>query len=231
MNPLYQMLSQRNIFGNLDHDTKETIVESSIKKTYLAGEIMVHQEDIWPYFFLVETGVIHAMKESSGGRSFVATALTQGEVFWGLAFFIENAKMPVLFRAQTDATIHLWSREVLVPIIEKNGAMAFNLCQIMISRMQLASEIVDELAFQPVMGRLAGLLLDVYGDAGNEFRARELTLDDMAARIGTTREMVCRHLYRFAEKGVIDIRRTELKINNKNYLEIQSGKEKSTINE
>ena len=74
------------------------------------------------------------------------------------------------------------------------------------------------------MGRLAGLLLDVFGDAGDEFRARELTLEDMAARIGTTQEMVCRHLYRFAEKRAIEIRSTELKITNRSILEKQVGK-------
>jgi hypothetical protein len=35
--------------------------------------------------------------------------------------------------------------------------------------------------------------------ADGELVARELTLDEMAARIGTTREIVCRALYRFAE--------------------------------
>jgi CRP-like cAMP-binding protein len=38
---------------------------------------------------------------------------------------------------------------------------------------------------------------------------RHLTLDEMAARIGTTREMVCRALYRFADKRLIDVTRTE----------------------
>ena len=90
--------------------------------------------------------------------------------------------------------------------------------------MQLASDIVEELAFQPVIGRLAGLLLDVFGDAEDEFMTRELTLEDMAARIGTTREMVCRHLYRFAENGAIEIRRTELKIKNRSFLSEKAGK-------
>jgi hypothetical protein len=36
-----------------------------------------------------------------------------------------------------------------------------------------------------------------------------LTLDDMATRIGTTREMVCRVLYRFADKKLINVTRTE----------------------
>lgn len=94
----------------------------------------------------------------------------------------------------------------------------------MITRMQLASGIVEDLAFHPVMSRLAGLLLDIFGEAEDEFMARDLTLEDMAAHIGTTREMVCRHLYRFAEEGAIEIRRTELRITNRDFLEMQLGK-------
>ena len=102
--------------------------------------------------------------------------------------------------------------------------MSWMLCQVMINRMQLASVIVEDLAFQPVMGRLAGLILNEFGDAEDEFKTRELTLEEMASRIGTTREMVCRHLYRFAEKGAIQINRTELKIKDRKILEKQAGR-------
>jgi len=36
-----------------------------------------------------------------------------------------------------------------------------------------------------------------------------MTLDEMAAQVGTTREVVCRLLYRFADDGLITITRTE----------------------
>ena len=74
------------------------------------------------------------------------------------------------------------------------------------------------------MRRLAGLLLDIFGDAEDEFKSRDLTLEEMAARIGTTREIVCRYMYKFAEKGAIQINRTELKINNRALLEKQAGR-------
>jgi hypothetical protein len=38
---------------------------------------------------------------------------------------------------------------------------------------------------------------------------RALTLDELAARLGTTREVVCRTLYRFADKNLINVTRTE----------------------
>jgi len=39
-----------------------------------------------------------------------------------------------------------------------------------------------------------------------------MTLDEMAARIGSTLEMVCRLLYRFSDEGLIKITRTEFTV-------------------
>ena len=216
--------SENLLFCGLPQATLKQLADNAVTKTYTAQEIIVYQEDVWPYLFFVDQGNIHATKESPEGRAFIATTLKSGDIFWGLAFFIDEAPMPVMLQASSDVVIHMWSRDFLVPVIKTNGVMSWNLCQIMIKRMQLASEIVEDLAFQPIMGRLAGLLLALSGDVDGEFIARELTLEEMAARIGTTSEMVCRHLYRFAEKGAIQINRTELKIMDRELLQKQARK-------
>ena len=219
-----EKFSENLLFGGLPHATLKQLADNAVTKTYSSQEIIVYQEDVWPYLFFVDQGNIHATKESPEGRAFIATTLKPEDIFWGLAFFIDEAPMPVMLQAKSDAVIYRWSRDNLVPMIKANGVMSWNLCQIMIKRMQLASDIVEDLAFQPIMGRLAGLLLDLSGDVDSEFIARELTLEEMAARIGTTREMVCRHLYRFAEKGAIQINRTELKIVDRELLQNQARK-------
>lgn len=88
----------------------------------------------------------------------------------------------------------------------------------MVQRMMNASDIVDGLAFQPVASRLAHLLLEEY-PADQLAVERHLTLDEMASRIGSTREMVCRILYRFATQGAIQINRTEFIFKDRQILE------------
>jgi len=85
--------------------------------------------------------------------------------------------------------------------------------------MQYASDILNEFAFQPTTGRLARLLLEHFEDAVEDYVARDMTLDEMAARIGSTREMVCRHLYQFADRGAIQINRTEFKVTDQDMLQ------------
>ena len=93
----------------------------------------------------------------------------------------------------------------------------------MVERMQVASDLVEGLAFRHVTGRLAKMLLDRYKGNREETIARNFTLHDVAAQIGSTREMVCRVLYKFADTGAIQINRTELKIKNLSLLESEAG--------
>lgn len=219
-----RLITENPLFGGLPGEALVDICKRARMKKYRAQEILVHQDQVWPYLFLMVDGKVQAIKESLAGRAFIATTINPSDIFWGLAFFIQDAPMPVMLQASKESCMYIWDRAYLEPVIRENGDISWRLCQIMISRMQLASEIVEDLAFQPVMGRLAGLILDEFGESGDRFVTRELTLEEMAARIGTTREMVCRHLYRFAEKGAIQINRTELRIIDREKLLNQTGK-------
>jgi CRP/FNR family transcriptional regulator len=215
------MLKQSAIFSGLGAAELARLAETAILKRYQPGEFVAHAGDRWPYLFLISEGGISAVKESSEGRSLVAASFGPGEIFWGVAFFEPDLPMPVALRVDAPSSLYLWSREQMIPLLQKNGKVSWELIRLMVKRMLRASEIVDELAFQPVAGRLARLLLEQF-PADQQSAERRLTLDEMAARIGTTREMVCRILYRFAEQGAIQINRTEFIFKDRSLLEEQT---------
>lgn len=224
--PLLKFLSQNPIFSHLDEMKRLELAELAISRNYSKGEWITHHGDHWPYLLVVETGKVTALKESKEGRSLIVVSLIHGDVFWGASFFYDGAPMPVSLVASEECTLYLWSRERLLPIMLEYGRMSWELARLMMSRMLYASDIVEELAFQPVTGRLARLLLDQFGDAVGDYVARDMTLDEMAARIGSTREMVCRQLYRFMDEGAIQINRTEFMITDRDVLKELAGKGK-----
>jgi len=207
MNDLISLLDRHPVFASLDADHRCDLAGRSSARDLRKGEVLVHQGDVWPYLFLVSQGAVDALKVSSEGRSLIVTSFPAGELFWGLAFFQEDAPMLVSLASHGQTRIHLWSRDQMMPVFLQDGRLAWDLCRLMIRRMQRASAILEEMAFQPVSGRLARLLIEHFGEAGAV--ARDLTLEEMAARVGTTREMVCRALYRFADQKLIDVTRTE----------------------
>jgi CRP/FNR family transcriptional regulator len=185
------------------------VEQSASLRHYRKGEKVILFGDVWPYIFLVGNGLIEAIKESGEGRSLRIASFGADELFWGLAFFHEDAPMPVTLEVREDSLLYLWSRDSILPILIRNGKASWELSRLMADRMQGASILVDGLAFQPVAGRLARLLLENFETAGDSAISRHLTLDEMAARIGTTREMVCRALYSFSDKKLIEVTRTE----------------------
>jgi CRP/FNR family cyclic AMP-dependent transcriptional regulator len=212
------LLEYNPVFSCLTMETLNDLVDGALLRHYHRGQYLAHAGDIWPMLFFLVTGGITAVKESPEGRSLVATSFGPGEVFWGISFFHPELPMPVALRVDRQTSVYLWSREQMLPVLTQHGMMSFELCRLMVSRMLRASEIVEELAFQPVAGRLARLLIDYPGQSGSGPVARSLTLDDMAARIGSTREVVCRFLQRFADQNLIKITRTEFEINDRGRL-------------
>ena len=212
MEQVPERLQHSPFFSDLAKEDLAEVSRTAVVRHFERGEKIVLYGEAWPRFFLIANGQVDAVKESGEGRSLLVTTFGPGEVFWGVAFFLDNAPMPATLEARTDCEIYLWSREDMQPVLVRNGRAAWELSRLMVARMLHASDILDGLAFQPVAGRLARLLVELPHDDKTDAVSRSLTLDEMAARIGTTREMVCRFLYRLEGQGMINITRTEFAI-------------------
>ena len=214
-------LSTHSLFALLDKDDYQAIVSRAQTRCFKSGDWIVHHGDVWPYLIFVQEGEAIAIIESPEGRSLTLTTIRKGEIFWGLAFFIENTPMPAALKTTQDSELLIWHYDTLMPFILENGYFSWELARLAIQRVQFASEIVEKLAFQSLTGRMARLLLDQF-PASQDIAPRHLTLDEMASHIGSTREMACRILYRFAEEGAIQINRTEFVFIDRNILDAYS---------
>lgn len=215
MKKLPDLLKENPVFDTLAPSDLDGLVRLGSTRSYKEGEKVILYGDVWPYIFFVENGLVEAMKESGDGRILRVASFGVGELFWGLAFFHDHVPMPVSLEVREDSQLHLWSRESILPILINNGQATWELSRLMAERMQAASYLLDGLAFRPVAGRLARFLLDNFEVAGDSAISRHLTLDEMAACIGSTREMVCRALYSFSDKKLIEVTRTEFVLTNR----------------
>jgi len=206
---LRDLLGAVDIFSRLDTPLLDQVIQAAVQRSWEKDSFLSHYGDIWPYLFLVRSGQIDSIKESPDGRQLIIMNLTQGDVFWGLSFFNKGTGNPVAFYARRQSELYLWSQEDLLPILMQNPSSLWNLCQLMINRMLTASEMVEGLAFQAVPSRLARFLVTRFSSSGERSIHRNLTLDEIAASIGTTREHACRALYQLADQHLIEITRTE----------------------
>ncbi len=202
----------------------ESIEKLVIFKQYQKQETIAFQGEKWPYLLLVHQGSLEAIKDSAEGRTYIATTFNPGDVFWGVSFFDDRHLMPATLIARENLKLYLWHRDDLLPYLLQEGKASWELARLTINRLLMAGEKVGEMTFQPVAVRLAKLLLLHSKDEIQRPIERDLTLDEMAARIGSTREMVCRFLHKFSDEGLIDITRTEYTIKDSETLKLIASK-------
>jgi CRP-like cAMP-binding protein len=215
---LRQLLEKHPIFLQFTSDQLDEAVNCAMSRHYDPGGFVTYYGDVWPYLLIVEAGRLDVIKESCDGKQLVALSLGPGTAFWGLAFFNDGMQTPGAVQAKQSSDIYLWSREAILPLMMASPHALWHMCQQMVTRMNQASQIVESLAFKPMAKRLASFLLEMFAETGETSVKRTLTLDDIAAHVGSTREEVCRALYQFADKNLIEITRTEFSLINRDGL-------------
>jgi len=208
---LENFLVSAPVFCRLDENQRRTIGQSAVRKHCREGDYLAHYGDVWPYVFVVMTGAIAVRKLSAEGRCMGALRLKSDQIFWSPTIF-DGGPIPAFLEAREESEVFLWRQDNLLPIVQLNCEALWDLCSILVGRIRQASQIVEDLAFQTVGSRLAGLLFKQYQEKTDLHIPRELTLAEMAEIVGTTPVMVCKILSNFAAEGIITVKRTEFEL-------------------
>lgn len=222
MADLAELLRRTPVLRKLSDQDRDSLSRFAARRTFKKGESIARLGEVWSNLILVESGLIHVTKASADARSLLLLELQAGDVFWGHSFF-DDQPLPASLEVGEQSIVYLWPRSAVAPLIRQNNEALWEMCQVIVRRTYRASEFIEGLAFQPLSGRLARLLLEQWGGAAEKPVPRDLTLDEMAAKIGTKREVVCRLLYRFADEGLIHITRTQLVFTDRDGLERLAG--------
>jgi CRP/FNR family transcriptional regulator len=211
-------LSKVAVFSKLNEMDRQELVKRAWRRTFDKGEFICFQGDDWPNVMYLVSGKVAWTMLSPEGKRQVAFHLQSGDVAWGLTLF-DSKPMPATLEVIEKSEVYQWSRDEILPIVSHSVDAVWEVSRVLASAMRRVREVVYGFAFQSVAGRLAHLLLDYYKPEEGEPTPRELTLDEMAAAVGTTRELVCKVLYRFADEDMIRINRTEFIFTNPDKLE------------
>jgi len=222
MEHVIEMPTQGSVLAKLSEPERKVLQQYAVQREYKKWEFVAHYGDIWPYFALVNSGMINVVKLSAEGRRLGGLKLRSGDEFWSPSLF-DGEPLPAALEVGQAGTVTIWHRDHVLPIVQKNTVVLWELCLLLIKRMRQASGFVEGLTFHPVAGRLAQLLLKQFEGSTGDLVTRELSLDEMGTIIGTTSVMVCKQLYRFAEDGLINVSRTEFQLTDQAGLEKIAG--------
>ena len=222
MQNMLDCLSQAPVFSKLTEQERAELLRRAAEKKYAKDEFVCWQGETWPYVAYIASGRLEWAMLSPEGRRQVVFTLRPCEVVWGHSV-VDGLAMPASLEVREEAVLYLWERETILPGLFRNAEAAWDVSRILIHYMRHVREVVYGFAFHPVAGRLARLLLTHYNPMDGQPTPRNLTLDQMADTVGTTRELVSRTLHRFADEGLIRVNRVEFAFLDRDKLENLAG--------
>ena len=202
-------LSEKQVFNQFPPEVLREVMQRGISRKLLPGEYLCHQGETWPCVVLVTDGRLRWLMLSASGKEHQLFALESGEVFWAHSLF-DDQPMPASLVADKQVEALVWPREIILPYLKRYPDVMWEVTGLLTRIMRRAREIIYGLAFQPVASRLAGYLLDNLRDAEQDTFEREMTLEDIAAVLATSPEVVCRLLYQFQADEILKVNRTQI---------------------
>lgn len=171
-----------------------------------AGTLIQLEGDTPEAMYVVARGRVKIARIGLGGREQVLNVIGPGGHFNTVPMF-DGGPCPANAEALTDVTLLALPRDALLEAVERYPSIALALLREFTGRLRHLVNLVDDLALHSVQGRLAGLLLEQAEAAERGAAPPPLTQAEMAARLGTVREMIGRALKTFEALGLLRLDR------------------------
>lgn len=207
---LKQILSQVPIFSGLASSEMDFLSQRVVPRNYTAGQMVFNEGDPCAGLYVVASGHVRIFKTSAGGREQVLSIDGRGSSVAELPVF-DGGNYPASVAAVDDSTLLLFiSKQDFQELCLAHPQVSLKVLRVVGARLRRLVGIIEELSFTTVRHRLAAFLLRLAKREGTKTAGGiAVTLPDnnqeVAAQIGTVRELVSRNLSRFEAEGLIDI--------------------------
>jgi CRP/FNR family transcriptional regulator len=180
---------------------------------YEKNEAVFWEGDDSPGLHMIRRGSVKLFKISPQGRELVIRVMDEGSTFNEVPVF-DHQPNPVNVSAVENSEIWVIESDLLRRCIAEYPELAQSVIHNLCVNLRMLLGTVEELSFYQVTNRLARLINKLPAEQLQGSKDGRLTQDDLAARLGTVREVVARSLNELERSGAIDVNRGQITIVN-----------------
>jgi CRP/FNR family transcriptional regulator len=199
-------LARAALFADLTGTELNFLAQRAHIRRYASGELIFSEGDSCPGLYVIESGFVKIFKTSTGGREQVLAIDGPGHSIAELPVF-DGGAYPASGVAVHDTNLIFVSKQDFQALCLSHPNVALKVLRVVGLRLRSLVGIIEELSFTTVRSRLAALLLRFAQTGRKTGSGTEVTLpesnQELAARIGTVRELVSRNLSRLQAAGII----------------------------
>ena len=210
------VLKENPYFSSVPSGEAQALAARLRERHYRKGDVIFRKGDPCEGLFIVLTGRVRTSITSIDGREQVLKVFGPGRTFADIPVF-DDEPFPADAVAAMDSTVAILSQPDLLDLLQRHPEVGLDVIRLFASRLRAYKLVIEDLSLRNVVGRVARLLRDhahVQPTLVEESASMCLryTQNEIAAMVGSVREVVQRALKTLADAGVIQMDRGQIRI-------------------
>lgn len=191
------------IFSSLSGAELTTLESYSVTRIYPKHVVAVNQGDATDSLYIIMSGMVKVFLSDAYGKEIIINTQGPGEYFGELAL-TDGAEHSASIMTMQKSTFCIISKHGFKEVLTNHPDIAISLIKELTRRVCLLTDNIKTLALLDVYGRVAKTLLGMAREHDGKLVIEDkLTQQDIANRVGASREMVSRILKDLATGGYI----------------------------
>lgn len=190
-------------FEELGTEEIGLIAKEVLELSFARGEVIFLESELCRGLYVVKSGRVRIFKNSPEGREQVLLIAQAGDSFNDVPVF-DGGPNEASASALDASIIYLIPRKMLLSLLA-DCPTARVIIKLFAARLRHLARLVEDLSFRSVVSRLARLLLDMAVVENGPAPVPRLTQDEMAAMVGSVRDVIGRALKHIERAGAITI--------------------------
>jgi CRP/FNR family cyclic AMP-dependent transcriptional regulator len=214
MASLTETLSKTALFSGMDEADIEMVASQTVTRQFPKNTVIVSQGDDTDSIYVIVQGKVDVFLHNDKGKEIIINTLGVCESFGELAPLGGIPRQASIITTE-DSSFGIISRQIFMDTLLVKPAIAMRIIDLLITRIQDLTEEVSSLALEDVYNRVVRVLYKHADEVGEKLVTEKLTQQDIASRVGATREMVHRILKELKTGGYISIEGKHITIEKK----------------
>lgn len=210
----FDLLKKNSLFEDATHQSMLSLAEKCEMKYFIKGKDAIgHEKNFYKFCFIIR-GKVKVFNLNSTDKQFTLFILSINDVF-DIFTLINNQPHHVCYEILEDLQVLVIPTETLRFWLKENPLTLNCFFKYTIQKFQVLESHILDLGTNQVTARLANLLFQYYNVPSQKIESiDDLTHDELAQLIGTSRAVFNRHIQEFKKMGIIQVSRKHIEILN-----------------
>lgn len=206
-------LRKNPLFKNLDDATLASLMECLALKKWKKNTEFFYGDQTYYKFFIILSGRLKMYQvDIENGRQFTVFLLNENEVF-DVISLLDGLKHPMNFETLDDVEVLYCPIEIMREWIENHPKINKTLLPYLGKCMRMLEVSLTDNVLSDIPTRLAKLILSNVNQSTHQLQLiNDLSHDEIANMIGSTRAVVNRQIQVFKKAGMLDIHRKSISV-------------------